>query len=187
MQHERFGVKRNLSETSFRSGGLGIIAWNDKGRLCCFSRITQLSHTPLCKARHHELVMPRYIRTVDHGDYRLGTGWWMTVSPSMVAILLWHPVSKDVFHPTLWRLESGHIAMVGRITCWGDPMRFADGANVRMDLFYTHMGRPVEKRGSDNRFTVLFCCSFWAFLLWECAQLDGLIPLLFRGRDPLAF
>ncbi|MFW2587075.1 TRAP transporter small permease subunit [Sagittula sp. SSi028] len=81
----------------------------------------------------------------------------------LVGVLLWSSISKTVFLPSLWTLETAQFVMVGYYIL-GGPYSIQLGSNVRMDLFYG--GWSPKTKAWVDAFTVLFLMFYLGVLLY---------------------
>jgi len=103
-----------------------------------------------------------YVRIVDTVNRRIGriVMYGLFV---MVAILLWSSISKTLFRPSLWTLETAQFAMVAYYVL-GGPYSIQMGSNVRMDLFYAAWSD--RRKAWVDAVTVLFLIFFLGVLLY---------------------
>lgn len=81
----------------------------------------------------------------------------------LVGVLLWSSISKTVFLPSLWTLETAQFVMVAYYIL-GGPYSIQLGSNVRMDLFYG--GWSPKTKAWVDAFTVLFLMFYLGVLLY---------------------
>ncbi len=81
----------------------------------------------------------------------------------LIGILLWSSVSKTLFLPSLWTLETAQFVMVAYYIL-GGPYSIQMGSNVRMDLFYG--GWSLRQKAWVDGFTVFFLLFYLGVLLY---------------------
>ena len=81
----------------------------------------------------------------------------------LVGVLLWSSISKTVFTPSLWTLETAQFVMVAYYIL-GGPYSIQLGSNVRMDLFYHNWSD--RRRAWFDACTVLFLIFYLGVLLY---------------------
>jgi len=101
----------------------------------------------------------------------------------MIAVLLWSTVSKAVFTPSPWTLETAQFIMVSYYIL-GGPYSLQLGTNVRMDLFYGSWS-PVTKAWVDA-FTIFFLMFYLGVLLYGALGSTA-YSLGYFGTEPLSF
>lgn len=110
--------------------------------------------------------MPRfiqlYVRVIDAINRFIGRVMMFGIF-AMIAVLLWSSISKTFFFPSLWTLETAQFLMVGYYVL-GGAYALQMGANVRMDLFYSHWSDRTK--AWVDACTVVFLIFFLAVLLY---------------------
>ena len=106
--------------------------------------------------------MRGYILVVDLVNRRVGR-FIMYGMFAIMGILLWSSLSKTLFNPSLWTLETAQFAMVGYYIL-GGPYAMQTDANVRMDLFYGSWS--ARRKAWFDSVTVFFMLFYLAVLLW---------------------
>lgn len=118
--------------------------------------------------------MPRlvvgYIHAIDGMNRFIGR-IAMYLIFALIGVLLWSSISKTLFNPALWTLETAQFVMVAYYVL-GGPYSIQLGSNVRMDLFYG--GWSTRTKAWVDGITV-FCLIFY------------LCVLLYGGINSLAF
>jgi TRAP-type mannitol/chloroaromatic compound transport system permease small subunit len=106
--------------------------------------------------------MSRYVTVVDAVSTWVGRIVMYGIFV-LVAILLWSPISKVFFVPSLWTLEMAQFAMVTYYIL-GGPYCLQRGSDVRMDLLYSTW--TDRQRAWVDAFTVFFLIFFLGVLLY---------------------
>ena len=127
-------------------------------------------------------AMRGYIRAIDAMNRFIGRIAMYLVFVLM-GVLLWSSVSKAVFLPATWTLETAQFVMVAYYVL-GGPYSIQLGSNVRMDLFYGDWS-PRTKAMVDG-FTVFFLL-FYLVVLFMGAVSSTAYALGYFGMEPFAF
>lgn len=127
-------------------------------------------------------VMVRYVRWVDGLNYAVGRIAMFGIFVIM-AILLWSSISKTLFTPSLWTLETAQFAMVAYYLL-GGPYSIQMGSNVRMDLLYSRW----SDRGKAwmDAFTVFFLIFFLGVLFYGAIDSTA-YAFRYNERSPTAW
>ncbi len=127
-------------------------------------------------------AMRRYIDAIDAMNRFIGriTMYLIFV---LMAVLLWSSISKTVFNPTLWTLETAQFVMVSYYVL-GGPYSLQLGAHVRMDLFYGEWS-PRTKAWVDS--ITVFCLIFYLGVLFQGGMISMAYSLGYFGSEPYAF
>lgn len=127
-------------------------------------------------------MMRAYIRGIDRMNRFIGRIAMYLVFVLM-GVLLWSSLSKAVFLPSPWTLETAQFVMVGYYVL-GGPYSIQLGSNVRMDLFYGDWS-PRTKAMVDG-FTVFFLL-FYLVVLFMGAVSSTAYSLGYFGMEPFDF
>ncbi len=101
----------------------------------------------------------------------------------MIAVLLWSTLSKAIFTPSAWTLETAQFIMVAYYIL-GGPYSLQLGSNVRMDLFYGSWS-PKTKAWVDV-FTIFFLMFYLGVLLYGALGSTA-YSLGYFGTEPLSY
>lgn len=103
-----------------------------------------------------------YVRRIDAMNRFIGriTMYLIFV---LVGVLLWSSISKAVFTPSLWTLETAQFIMVAYYVL-GGPYSIQLGSNVRMDLFYGSWS--LRTKAWVDAFTIFFLIFYLGVLLY---------------------
>lgn len=124
----------------------------------------------------------QFVSLVDTLNYRVGR-LAMLLLFVMMAVLLWSSLSKTLFFPSLWTLETAQFVMAAYYIL-GGPYSIQLGANVRMDLFYHRFS--ARRKAAFDCVTGLFLVFFIAVLL--VGSLESLeYALRYNERNPTAW
>lgn len=130
--------------------------------------------------------MPRvirgYVRAIDRLNRFIGRVAMYLIFV-LVGVLLWSSVSKAVFTPSLWTLETAQFVMVAYYVL-GGPYSLQLGSNVRMDLFYG--GWSTRTKAWFDSFTVLFLMTYLGILLYGAVGSTA-YSLGYFGMEPFSF
>ncbi len=130
--------------------------------------------------------MPRavlaYIRVIDAMNRFVGR-IAMYLIFALVGVLLWSSISKTVFTPSLWTLETAQFVMVAYYVL-GGPYSIQLGSNVRMDLFYG--GWSLRQKAWFDAFTVFFLMFYLGVLLYGAVGSTA-YSLGYFGTEPFSF
>ena len=127
-------------------------------------------------------VIVRYVRAIEALNRFIGR-IAMYLIFVLVGVLLWSSISKALFNPSLWTLETAQFIMVSYYVL-GGPYSIQLGSNVRMDLFYS--GWSPKTKAWFDAFTVFFLMFYLAVLL-QGAISSTAYSLGYFGLEPLAF
>ena len=127
-------------------------------------------------------AMRGYIRAVDAMNRAIGR-IAMYLLFVLMGVLIWSSVSKTVFSPSLWTLETAQFVMVAYFVL-GGPYSIQLGSNVRMDLFYGDWS-PRTKAMVDA-VTILFLLFYLGVLLTGAVSSTA-YALGYFGTEPFAF
>jgi TRAP-type mannitol/chloroaromatic compound transport system permease small subunit len=127
-------------------------------------------------------AMQAYIRAIDRMNRFIGRITMYLVFVLM-GVLLWSSISKTVFTPVQWTLETAQFVMVAYFVL-GGPYSIQLGSNVRMDLFYGDWS-PRTKAWVDA-FTICFLL-FYLGVLFIGAVSSTAYSLGYFGMEPFAF
>ncbi|MEI4231287.1 TRAP transporter small permease subunit [Roseovarius sp. D22-M7] len=127
-------------------------------------------------------AMQTYIRAVNAMNRAIGRVAMYLIFVLM-GVLIWSSVSKTVFSPSLWTLETAQFVMVAYFVL-GGPYSIQLGSNVRMDLFYGDWS-PRTKAMVDA-VTILFLL-FYLGVLFTGAISSTAYALGYFGMEPFAF
>ncbi|MDF1669658.1 MAG: TRAP transporter small permease subunit [Roseovarius sp.] len=103
-----------------------------------------------------------YIRAIDAMNRFIGR-IAMYLIFVLVGVLLWSSISKTLFSPSYWTLETAQFVMVAYYVL-GGPYSIQLGSNVRMDLFYG--GWSDKQKAWMDAFTVFFLMFYLGVLLY---------------------
>ena len=103
-----------------------------------------------------------YIRAIDAMNRFIGR-LTMYLIFVLIGVLLWSSISKTLFTPALWTLETAQFVMVAYYLL-GGPYSIQLGSNVRMDLFYG--GWTDRTKAWVDAFSVLFLMFYLGVLLY---------------------
>lgn len=103
-----------------------------------------------------------YIRAIDAMNRFIGR-IAMYMIFVLVGVLLWSSISKAVFVPSLWTLETAQFVMVAYYVL-GGPYSIQLGSNVRMDLFYGSWS--LRTKAWVDAMTVFFLIFYLVILLY---------------------
>lgn len=101
----------------------------------------------------------------------------------LLGVLVWSIVSKALFSPSVWTLETAQFLLVAYFTL-GGPYAIQLGANVRMDLIYSAWSR--ESKARIDLITVLFLV-FYLVILLLGAVTSTAYSLGYFGSEPFGF
>jgi TRAP-type mannitol/chloroaromatic compound transport system permease small subunit len=101
----------------------------------------------------------------------------------LMGVLVWSSLSKTVFSPSLWTLETAQFVMVAYFVL-GGPYSIQMGSNVRMDLFYGDWS-PRTKAMVDA--VTIFFLLFYLGVLFTGAVSSTAYALGYFGMEPFAF
>lgn len=102
-----------------------------------------------------------YVRRIDRINRAVGrVAMWGIVA--MIGVLFWSAISKTVFLPSLWTLETAQFLMVAYFLL-GGPYSMQTGDHVRMDLLYSRWS-PRTRAIIDSA-TCLALIFYLTFLL----------------------
>lgn len=124
----------------------------------------------------------RYVRAVDAVNRFVGR-IAMYLIFALVGVLLWSSISKTLFTPSLWTLETAQFVMVAYYVL-GGPYSIQLGSNVRMDLFYG--GWSIRTKAWFDSFTVLFLMAYLVVLLYGAVGSTA-YALGYFGTEPFSF
>ena len=127
-------------------------------------------------------IILTYIRAIDAMTRVIGR-IAMYLIFVLVGVLLWSSISKTVFTPSLWTLETAQFVMVAYYIL-GGPYSIQLGSNVRMDLFYG--GWNLRQKAWIDAFTV-FLLMFYLGVLFYGAISSTAYSLGYFGAEPFAF
>ena len=127
-------------------------------------------------------AMRAYIRAIDAMNRAIGRVAMYLIFVLM-GVLIWSSVSKTVFTPSLWTLETAQFVMVAYFVL-GGPYSIQLGANVRMDLFYGDWS-PRTKAMVDA--VTIFFLLFYLGVLFTGAVSSTAYALGYFGMEPFAF
>lgn len=127
-------------------------------------------------------VLRGYVRAIDAFNRFIGR-IAMYLIFALVGVLLWSSVSKALFTPSLWTLETAQFVMVAYYIL-GGPYSIQLGSNVRMDLFYG--GWSPRTKAWFDAFTVLFLMFYLGVLLYGAVGSTA-YSLGYFGMEPFAF
>jgi len=127
-------------------------------------------------------IITKYIRAIDAMNRFIGR-IAMYLIFVLIGVLIWSSLSKAVWVPSLWTLETAQFVMVAYYIL-GGPYSIQLGSNVRMDLFY---GDWTDKtKAWVDAFTVLFLLFYLGVLLY--GALGSLAYSLgYFGAQPISF
>ncbi len=123
-----------------------------------------------------------YIRRIDALNRYIGR-LAMHLIFVLIGVLLWSSVSKTLFTPALWTLETAQFVMVAYYVL-GGPYSIQLGSNVRMDLFYGEWSNRT--RAMVDTVTVLFLLFYLGVLLYGGISSTA-YALGYFGTEPLTF
>jgi TRAP-type mannitol/chloroaromatic compound transport system permease small subunit len=123
-----------------------------------------------------------YIRRIDAMNRYIGR-LAMYLIFVLIGVLLWSSVSKTLFTPALWTLETAQFVMVAYYVL-GGPYSIQMGSNVRMDLFYGEWSNRT--RAMVDTVTVLFLLFYLGVLLYGGISSTA-YSLGYFGTEPLVF
>ncbi|SEK26572.1 TRAP-type mannitol/chloroaromatic compound transport system, small permease component [Roseovarius azorensis] len=130
--------------------------------------------------------MPRpvlaYIRAIDSMNRFIGR-ITMYLIFALIGVLLWSSLSKALFNPSLWTLETAQFVMVAYYVL-GGPYSIQLGSNVRMDLFYGNWS--IKTKAWVDAFTVLFLMFYLGVLLYGAVGSTA-YSLGYFGTEPFAW
>lgn len=130
--------------------------------------------------------MPRpilaYIRAIDAMNRFIGR-IAMYLIFVLIGVLLWSSISKTLFNPSLWTLETAQFVMVAYYIL-GGPYSIQLGSNVRMDLFYANWSLRT-KAGVDA--VTVFCLMFYLGVLLYGAVGSAAYSLGYFGTEPFSW
>ncbi|MEM9524483.1 MAG: TRAP transporter small permease subunit [Pseudomonadota bacterium] len=124
----------------------------------------------------------RYVRAVDTLNRWIGRGAMYLIF-ALFGVLLWSSVSKTLFTPSLWTLETAQFLMMAYFVM-GGAYSIQLGSNVRMDLFYG--GWSMKTKAWVDAFTVLFLMFYLVVLLYGAIGSTA-YSLGYFGVEPVAF
>ena len=127
-------------------------------------------------------AMRAYIRAVDAMNRVIGRVAMYLIFVLM-GVLIWSSLSKTVFSPSLWTLETAQFVMVAYFVL-GGPYSIQLGSNVRMDLFYGDWS-PRTKAMVDA--VTIFFLLFYLGVLFTGAVSSTAYALGYFGMEPFAF
>ena len=127
-------------------------------------------------------AMRAYIRAVDAMNRAIGRVAMYLIFVLM-GVLIWSSLSKTVFSPSLWTLETAQFVMVAYFVL-GGPYSIQMGSNVRMDLFYGDWS-PRTKAMVDA--VTIFFLLFYLGVLFTGAVSSTAYALGYFGMEPFAF
>ena len=127
-------------------------------------------------------AMRAYIRAIDRMNRAIGR-IAMYLIFVLMGVLIWSSLSKTVFSPSLWTLESAQFVMVAYFVL-GGPYAIQMGSNVRMDLFYGDWS-PRTKAIVDA--VTIFFLLFYLGVLFTGAVSSTAYALGYFGMEPFAF
>lgn len=123
-----------------------------------------------------------YVRLVDTLNRWIGRGAMYLIFV-LFGVLLWSSVSKALFTPSLWTLETAQFLMMAYFVM-GGAYSIQLGSNVRMDLFYG--GWSARTKAWVDAFTVLFLMFYLAILLYGAIGSTA-YSLGYFGVEPVIF
>lgn len=123
-----------------------------------------------------------YIRRIDAMNRYIGR-MAMYLIFVLIGVLLWSSVSKTLFTPALWTLETAQFVMVAYYVL-GGPYSIQLGSNVRMDLFYGEWSNRT--RAMVDTVTVMFLLFYLGVLLYGGISSTA-YALGYFGTEPLMF
>jgi TRAP-type mannitol/chloroaromatic compound transport system permease small subunit len=126
--------------------------------------------------------MRAYIRAIDRMNRAIGR-IAMYLIFVLMGVLVWSSLSKTVFSPSLWTLETAQFVMVAYFVL-GGPYSIQMGSNVRMDLFYGDWS-PRTKAMVDA--VTIFFLLFYLGVLFTGAVSSTAYALGYFGMEPFAF
>lgn len=126
--------------------------------------------------------MRAYIRAIDRMNRTIGR-IAMYLIFVLMGVLVWSSLSKTVFSPSLWTLETAQFVMVAYFVL-GGPYSIQMGSNVRMDLFYGDWS-PRTKAMVDA--VTIFFLLFYLGVLFTGAVSSTAYALGYFGMEPFAF
>jgi len=127
-------------------------------------------------------AMRAYIRAIDRMNRAIGR-IAMYLIFVLMGVLVWSSLSKTVFSPSLWTLETAQFVMVAYFVL-GGPYSIQMGSNVRMDLFYGDWS-PRTKAMVDA--VTIFFLLFYLGVLFTGAVSSTAYALGYFGMEPFAF
>ncbi len=127
-------------------------------------------------------AMQAYIRAIERMNRAIGRVAMYLIFVLM-AVLIWSSLSKTVFAPSPWTLETAQFVMVAYFVL-GGPYAIQMGSHVRMDLFYGDWS-PRTKAMIDG-LTVFFLL-FYLGVLFTGAVSSTAYALGYFGMEPFAF
>jgi TRAP-type mannitol/chloroaromatic compound transport system permease small subunit len=127
-------------------------------------------------------LMHAYIRAIDRMNRVIGR-IAMYLLFVLMGVLLWSSISKTVFTPSLWTLETAQFVMVAYYVL-GGPYSMQLGSAVRMDLFYGDWS--TRRKAQVDAITVLFLM-FYLGVLFYGAVSSTAYALGYFGTEPFAF
>ena len=127
-------------------------------------------------------AMIAYVRAIDAMNRFIGR-IAMYLIFALVGVLLWSSISKTLFTPSLWTLETAQFVMVAYYVL-GGPYSIQLGSNVRMDLFYG--GWSLRTKAWFDAFTVLFLM-FYLGVLFYGAISSTAYSLGYFGTEPFSY
>jgi TRAP-type mannitol/chloroaromatic compound transport system permease small subunit len=127
-------------------------------------------------------LMRAYIRAIDRMNRVIGR-IAMYLLFVLMGVLLWSSISKTVFTPSLWTLETAQFVMVAYYVL-GGPYSMQLGSAVRMDLFYGDWS--TRRKAQVDAITVLFLM-FYLGVLFYGAVSSTAYALGYFGTEPFAF
>lgn len=130
--------------------------------------------------------MPRvalaYIRAIDAMNRFIGRVAMYMIFV-LIGVLLWSSLSKTLFTPALWTLETAQFVMVAYYVL-GGPYSIQLGSNVRMDLFYGSWSDRTK--AWVDAFTVLFLMFYLGVLLYGAVGSTA-YSLGYFGTEPFVW
>jgi len=127
-------------------------------------------------------AMRAYIRAIDRMNRAIGR-IAMYLIFVLMGVLVWSSLSKTVFSPSLWTLETAQFVMVAYFVL-GGPYSIQMGSNVRMDLLYGDWS-PRTKAMVDA--VTIFFLLFYLGVLFTGAVSSTAYALGYFGMEPFAF
>lgn len=122
------------------------------------------------------------VRSIDTVNRLIGRGA-MYLLFVLLGVLVWSIVSKALFSPSVWTLETAQFLLVAYFTL-GGPYAIQLGANVRMDLIYSAWSRQNKAR--IDVITVLFLVFYLVTLLIGAVSSTA-YSLGYFGSEPFGF
>lgn len=123
-----------------------------------------------------------YIRRIDAMNRYIGRVAMYLIFV-LIGVLLWSSVSKTLFTPALWTLETAQFVMVAYYVL-GGPYSIQLGSNVRMDLFY---GAWTDRtKAWVDAFTVFFLLFYLGVLLYGAVGSTA-YSLGYFGTEPFVW